>query len=69
MSDANLIACNESYELKTVLKKYGKSTSEENTEKLKTKCKEFKSDDSYKPHNRESFYKYINDKKVLSELE
>ena len=69
MSDANLIACNEDHELKYVLKKFNKNDSDENVKKLRAKCKEFKKDDDYKPHNRKNFYKYLDDKKVLVGLD
>lgn len=68
MTDANLVACNEDHEMKTVLGKFKKSQGHENVEAMRDACKKFKADDAYKPHNRESFYKYLEEKGVLGTL-
>lgn len=69
MSDKNLVACEEDHEMKTVLKHFKKRETNANVERLRGHCKSHKKDDSYKPHNRDSFYRYINEKNVLAGLE
>ena len=69
MSDRNIVACDEDHELDYILRKYGKRQTKDNREELRSACKAHKKDKSYKPANRESFYKYIADKKVLKKLE
>lgn len=69
MSDRDQVACEEDHEVMYVLKKYEKRQTKENLGKLRDHCRAFKKDDGYKPHNRENFYKYIEEKKVLAGLE
>jgi len=67
-SDRDLIS-SEDHELNYVLKKWGKKQSASNREKLADALKKFKGIAKYQPHNRESFYKYADDKNVKDKLE
>jgi hypothetical protein len=69
MSDSNLVACGEEHEMNTILKHFKKRQTESNRLILSAACRNWKADDAYKPHNRESFYKYLSDKGVLARLE
>ncbi|MES0491488.1 MAG: hypothetical protein ABUK01_15950 [Leptospirales bacterium] len=68
-SDHDLVACNEKHEMEYILNKYSKRTTNENIEKMTTSCKKFKSDDAYKPHNRENFYRYLKESGDLNDME
>ena len=59
----------EKHELNYVLKKYGKKQSSKNHDLLTAKVKDFKGDTGYQPHNRDSFYKYVDDNKIEDMLE
>lgn len=67
-SDHEMIST-EKHELNYVLKKFGKRQTEENREILIEIIQEWKDDDDYSPHNRESFYDYFDDDEILEELE
>jgi|GEM_PF-55779 len=67
-SDRDLVS-NEDHELNYLLQKWEKKQTKENREILSNCLKEFKSNEDYKPHNRENFYKYIDDKKIKKLLE
>ena len=67
-SDRDLVS-SEDHELNYLLQKWEKKQSKENREKLAGELKKFKSDDEYKPHNRENFYKYVEDKNIKDILE
>jgi|GEM_PF-835997 len=67
-SDRDLVS-SEDHEMNYLLRKWDKKQSKENRETLVEKLKEFKHDDDYQPHNRESFYKYVDDNDVKSLLE
>ncbi|HOJ49725.1 MAG TPA: hypothetical protein PKW55_02835 [Spirochaetota bacterium] len=67
-SDKDLVS-KEEHELNYVLKKYNKRQTKENREKLVESLDNFNKDSNYKPHNRENFYKYIEEKGILSTLE
>lgn len=69
MTDPNLVACENDDEIKYILRKYEKRQTQKNIDTLRRYCRQFKNDPQYKPHNRESFYKYIKDKRVLQSLE
>jgi hypothetical protein len=69
MSDHNLVACEDDSELNTVLRKFDKRQTNANQDTLRDACRAWKKDDHYTPHNRESFYKYLSDKKILPKLE
>lgn len=68
MSDANLVACEQEHEMKTVLEHFKKSAGKENLGAMHDACKAFKADDAFKPHNRESFYRYLEAKGILAGL-
>ncbi len=67
-SDRKLIACMQEHEMKTVLKHFKKSATEANVEAIQKACKAFKATESYRPHNRDNFYKYVADKNILKQL-
>lgn len=55
--------------MKTILIHFKKRETNENIEKLRNSCRNHKKDSAYSPHNRESFYQYLNDFELLNELE
>jgi outer membrane biosynthesis protein TonB len=67
--DRNLISFGVDHEVAYVLRKFNKRITKKNKEKLVEFGKKFKSLKSYKPHNRKSFYTFMEDKKVLSKLD
>jgi len=67
-SDKDLIS-KEEHELNYVLKKWDKKQSAENREKLAAALDTFKADENFKPHNRENFYKYADEKNIKNDLE
>jgi len=67
-ADANLVS-KEDHEIKYLLRKWKKKQSNKNMKILTEKLAHFKTLPKYKPHNRENFYKYINDFGVLDLLE
>ena len=67
-SDRDLISTEE-HELNYVLKKWEKKQSIANREVLIDALKKFNADVNYKPHNRENFYKYADDKKIKGKLD
>lgn len=67
-SDRDMIS-SEDHELNYVLRKWGKKQSIANREILADYLKDFKADDTFQPHNRENFYKYIDQKFLKSNLE
>lgn len=68
MADRDMIACDQAHEMESVLRYFGKSRSKDNIAKMQDICKAFKKDASVKPHNRSSFYEYLEKKKMLSGL-
>ncbi|HNZ28101.1 MAG TPA: OmpA family protein [Spirochaetota bacterium] len=67
-SDRNMVS-SEDHELNYVLRKWGKKQSIANRNILAGYLKDFKADDAFRPHNRENFYKYIDQKFLKSNLE
>ena len=67
-SDGNLVS-KEDHEMNYILQKWNKKQSKDNRELLVKALEDFKKDEKYKPHNRESFYKYCEDKKIVKKLE
>jgi len=67
-SDRDFVSTEE-HELNYILKKYEKRQSKENREKIVNALKDFKNNPEYKPHNRERFYSYLEEKEILSNLE
>jgi|GEM_PF-774994 len=67
-SDRDLVS-SEDHELNYLLQKWSKRQSIENREKLAEALKTFKEDENYKPHNRENFYKYVDDNNIKDILE
>ena len=61
----------EEHELNYLLKKYEKRQTEENREILTDLIKEWKGDAEFAPHNRDSFYDWVDDddEDVLEDLE
>ncbi len=68
-NDANLVACGQEHEMKAVLSHFEKRGTNDNVEKMQAACKAWKADESYRPANRESFYRYLNDKGLLKGME
>lgn len=68
-ADSNLIACGQDHEMATILKKWDKSGSKSNIEKLREQCKHWKSLEIFSPKNRENFYEYIESRKVMDEMD
>jgi len=68
-SDRELVACNEQHEMEYILRKYFKRSTNDNIEKMTGLCKSFKNNDQYKPHNRDNFYKYLDQEKALDDME
>ena len=67
-SDRDMIS-KEEHELNYVLQKFDKRQTIENREILEDALDDFKDDESYAPHNRESFYDYLESEDVLNDLE
>jgi len=57
------------HELNYVLKKYKKRQTKFNRSTLLDILSSFRSDETYKPHFRADFYKYISDKNSFSSME
>lgn len=70
MADKHLVACEQEHEMVTVLKHFKKGSSKENTDKMQNACRSWKKDGGakYKPKNRDSFYKYLQEKGILGKL-
>lgn len=68
MSDKNLVS-KEDHELETILKRYGKRTTEANKDILSEAIDDFKDDEHYSPHNRENFYLYLETSDYFARLE
>jgi putative ribosome biogenesis GTPase RsgA len=66
--DRALVSAQE-HEMKQVLGFHKKRQTAENVEKLRAMLKQFKSAAGYKPKNRENFYRYLKEKKLLAKLE
>ena len=66
--DSEYIAKDE-HELNYVLKKYEKRQTQENRVKFADMLDAFRKDDSYKPHKRDDFYRYIAATKCFDTLE
>ncbi len=64
VTDADMIS-KQDHELNYVLKKYNKRSTAVNRKKFVTLLDEFTEDESYKPHLREQFYKYLEDKNAF----
>ncbi len=69
MADSDLIACNQDHELEYILRDKGKRQTNDNVEKMREACKAYKDDPEYKPHNRDNFLKYLDDRNILDEME
>ena len=67
-SDAEMIS-KQPHELNYVLKKYNKRQTADNREKFVNLLDEFRADDGYKPHLREDFYRYIEDKNAFDAMD
>jgi len=67
-SDAEMIS-KQPHELNYVLKKYNKRQTAENRDKFVALLDEFKADEGYKPHLREDFYRYIEDKNAFDVMD
>lgn len=67
-SDAEMIS-KQPHELNYVLKKYNKRQTADNREKFVNLLDEFRADDGYKPHLREDFYRYIEDKNAFDVMD
>jgi hypothetical protein len=61
-SDHELVACEEDHEMEYILRLYGKSETQANILDLRSKCRSFKADKGYAPHNRSNFYRYLETK-------
>jgi hypothetical protein len=69
MADRDLVACTEEHEMNTVLARFKKRQTAANRDTLQQACRSWKADAEYKPHNRDSFYQYLEDKQILRQLE
>ncbi|HIP69411.1 MAG TPA: 30S ribosomal protein S6 [Chromatiales bacterium] len=67
-TDAEMIS-KQPHELNYVLKKYGKRQTAGNRDKFEALLDEFRADEDYKPHLREDFYRYIEDKNAFEVME
>ena len=68
-ADRNLISFNEIHEVNYLLRKFNRRITAANRLVLEKEGAKFKSLKSYAPHNRQSFYKYMKDKKLLAKLQ
>jgi len=69
MSDQNLVACEEEHEIKYILEKFDQRQTQNNILTLQGACRAWKDNADYQPHNRDSFYRYIEEKEILAKLE
>jgi hypothetical protein len=69
MSDKDLVACEQDHEMNTILARYGKRQTTVNRERLRVHCRKWKATPSYSPHNRGSFYRYIDNNNVMLEMD
>ncbi|MCB1324825.1 MAG: hypothetical protein H7A21_11560 [Spirochaetales bacterium] len=69
MQDRQMVACEEEHEIIYVLRKFGKRQTRENIARLQEFCRAHKADPTFAPHNRESFYRYLNGTGLLVRLE
>lgn len=67
-TDAEMIS-KQPHELNYVLKKYGKRQTTGNRDKFEALLDEFRADEDYKPHLREDFYRYIEDKNAFDGMD
>lgn len=67
-TDAEMIS-KQPHELNYVLKKYGKRQTTGNRDKFEALLDEFRGDEDYKPHLREDFYRYIEDKNAFDAMD
>lgn len=70
MADKHLVACEQEHEMVTVLKFFKKGSSKENVDKMQNACRAWKKDAGakYKPKNRDTFYKYLQEKGILGKI-
>lgn len=70
MADKHLVACEQEHEMVTVLKHFKKGSVKENVAKMQDACRAWKKDSGtkYKPKNRTSFYRYLEEKGILHKL-
>ena len=61
-SDHDLVACEQDHEMMYILQIYGKAQTQSNLLDIRSKCRAFKQDYSYSPHNRANFYRYLENK-------
>ncbi|MBN2443489.1 MAG: OmpA family protein [Spirochaetales bacterium] len=66
--DKNLIS-SETHEINYVLKKWEKKQNKKNRQIVRETLEKFRDDITYKPHNRENFYRYVEDHDILALLE
>ena len=57
------------HELNYLLKKWGKKRTKKNQQVLRKKIEEFKSISSYSPHNRDSFYVFVKNRRIKALLD
>lgn len=69
MSDSNLVACGQEHEMNTVLARFNKRQTASNRSIITRACQNWKADPRYQPHNRESFYRYLQGEGTLTTLE
>lgn len=61
-SDHDLVACEQEHEMQYILRIYGKTQTQMDLLDIRSKCRAFKQDIMYSPHNRANFYKYLENK-------
>jgi hypothetical protein len=59
----------EPHELNYVLKKFGKRQTATNRDKFEAILDQFRANDSYAPHLREDFYRYLDDNNAFADME
>lgn len=67
-TDAEMIS-RQPHELNYVLKKYNKRQTADNREKFVALLDAFKAEAEYKPHLRDDFYRYVEDKNAFDQME
>lgn len=69
MAEDRDIISKEDHELNYLLKKWGKKTNSANRKILSDALDGFNDDNSFKVHNRENFYKFVEQNKIIDSME
>jgi len=68
MKDSDYIS-QATHELNYVLKKYEKRQTKGNRSLLQRFLSEYREDETYKPHNRRGFYRYVEETQCFEKME